>query len=226
MIALLIPVKDFHKAKSRLSALLSDPQRAELARAMFEDVAESVNKSPAVVAGTEVTVVLLSSCRQAIEHATAIGWEILHEESQTSESASVDQASALLDRRGYRGVLRLPADIPLVSADDVEELLKMSVHGSQNLIVPSHEGTGTNALLRCPPALFPSRFGPNSLALHLEEARNAGASIHIAHFPRIALDVDAPADLALVLKQDQDIRTVRLLKNWKIQERINAFEGC
>ena len=30
----------------------------------------------------------------------------------------------------------------------------------------SLEGTGTNALLRTPPDLFPSRFGPNSLALH------------------------------------------------------------
>jgi 2-phospho-L-lactate guanylyltransferase len=225
MIALLIPVKDFRKAKSRLSALLSVAQRAELARAMFEDVAESVNKSPTVMAGTEVTVVLLSNCRQAIEHATAIGWEILHEESQLSESESVDQASTLLARRGFSGVLRLPADIPLVSAEDVEELLKMSVHGSQNLIVPSHDGTGTNALLRCPPGLFRSRFGLDSFALHLEEARNAGVSIRIAHFPSIALDVDEPADLAMVLKQNQDNRTARLLLNWKIQERTNAIEG-
>jgi 2-phospho-L-lactate guanylyltransferase len=226
MIALLIPVKDFQQAKSRLSSLLNGPQRAELARAMFEDVAESVCKSPTVVTGTQVTVMLLSCCRLAIEHAIALGWEILQEENQISESASVDQASILLARRGFRGVLRLPADIPLVSAEEVEELLKMSAQGEQSLIVPSHDGTGTNALLRCPPALFPSRFGPDSLALHLEEARRAGASIRIARFPRIGLDVDEPADLALVLKQDEDNRTIRLLKNWKIQERKSALEGC
>ncbi len=41
------------------------------------------------------------------------------------------------------------------------------------VIVPSHDGTGTNALLRSPPDLFPSHFGPESFALHLKEAETA-----------------------------------------------------
>jgi len=224
MIALLIPVKDFHKAKSRLSTLLSAAERADLARVMFEDVTESLCQSSAVLSGKGVQVTVLSNSQQALEHAKTIGWNILSEENQSSESESVDWASRLLAGRGFGGVMRLPADIPLITAEDVDRLLGMTACGVPVLMVPSHDGTGTNALFRCPPDIFPSRFGPGSLALHQEEARAAGAEVRIVDIPRIAMDVDEPADLVRILSYSRDNRTLRLLKDLGIHGKLRDIE--
>jgi len=65
------------------------------------------------------------------------------------------------------------------------------------ILVPSRDGTGTNAILRRPPDIFPSQFGPGSFARHLAAARAAGISWRILENPRIALDLDDPDDLAI-----------------------------
>jgi 2-phospho-L-lactate guanylyltransferase len=94
-------------------------------------------------------------------------------------------------------LLRLPIDIPLVTAEDIENIFAVLAPRPSAVIVPSRDG-GTNALLRSPPDLFPSHFGPNSFALHLEEAERAKARIKIIRNERIALDVDEPKDLRAV----------------------------
>jgi 2-phospho-L-lactate/phosphoenolpyruvate guanylyltransferase len=224
MIALMIPVKSFQNAKCRLAGLLSPAERAELAYAMYLDVAESLSRAPVIAAGKEVQVFLLSNAQAAIEHAESIGWEVLHEEQQSSESESVDRASMLLKQRGFQGVLRLPADIPLMTAEDVQQLLHLAAVSGPVLLVPSHQGSGTNALLRCPPDLFPSRFGPGSLLLHQEEARRAGVEPRIARIARIAMDVDEPADLRRLLAESGEQHTLQLLKRWQLRERMDALE--
>lgn len=162
---------------------------------MFEDVSRAV---------ADVTradrVYLVSSFVPAIEHARGLGWEVLKEATQAGESPSIDWASAVLAERGMDAVLRLPADLPLVRAADLDALLAIEVSSPAAILVPSREGTGTNAILRTPPTLFPSRFGPNSLALHREEAVRAGIECLIVNNERIALDIDEPADLQALLE--------------------------
>src|ERR687884_630830 len=97
--ALLIPVKDPTHAKTRLGQLLSAGERRRLAWAMFEDVSRAVTDS----VRTE-RVVLVSSYGPAIERARGLGWETLIEETQSSESASVDWASRVLAERGVEVV--------------------------------------------------------------------------------------------------------------------------
>src|SRR5215471_18889097 len=109
--ALLIPIKDHANAKTRLAPLLSLEERRLLAWSMFEDS----SRAAGAAVGPE-RIFLVSSYAPAIEHARRCGWGVLFEESQTSESASVDWASAILAKRGFDAVLRLPADLPLVEA--------------------------------------------------------------------------------------------------------------
>jgi len=215
MKALLIPIKDPANAKTRLAGLLSADERRRLAWAMFEDVSRAVD------AATKVDrVVLVTSYGPALKSARQLGWDVLVEESQQSESASVDWASRALAERGFDVVMRLPADLPLVRSQDIDELLSINLRAPAALLVPSREGTGTNAIIRTPPALFPSRFGPNSLALHKEEAARVGVRCVVVNNSRIALDIDEPADLELLIEGGRGTSAYSALKEMRIEERL------
>jgi 2-phospho-L-lactate guanylyltransferase len=147
-------------------------------------------------------IFVITNYAPAIETAAQHGWEIVREEHQVSESASVDFASRLCAEGGVAGLLRLPLDLPLVQAGDIDDLLATECAAPAAVIVPSRDGTGTNAILRTPPTLFPSHFGPNSFAKHRSEAERAGAKIIVRRNERLEMDVDDEADLRALLRYD------------------------
>jgi 2-phospho-L-lactate guanylyltransferase len=130
------------------------------------------------------------------------GWEILREEQQISESHSVDAASRICEDQGVTALMRLPLDVPLVRASDIDELLAVQCEAPALVIVPSRDGLGTNAILRMPPALFPSHFGEGSYAKHVGEAERVGAQVILRRNARLEMDVDDEADLRALLKYD------------------------
>lgn len=215
MKALLIPVKDPTHAKTRLAELLSEQERWRLAWVMFEDVSRAV-----AAARKPDRVVMVTSFAPAIERARELGWDVLIEESQISESVSIDWASRVVSERGFDTVMRLPADLPLVRAEDIDDLLSISLDSPGALLVPSREGTGTNAIIRTPPALFPSRFGLNSFALHEREAARVGVECVIVNNPRIALDIDEPADVELLLEKGRGTEAFAALNEMGAFERL------
>jgi 2-phospho-L-lactate/phosphoenolpyruvate guanylyltransferase len=215
MKALLIPIKDPTHGKTRLADLLSPDERRRLAWAMFEDVSRAV-----AAARKPDRIVMVTSYGPAVAHARGLGWEALIEDSQISESSSVDWASRVLSERGFDTVMRLPADLPLARAEDIDELLSVELSKPGALLVPSREGTGTNVIIRTPPILFPSRFGPNSLALHKREARRVGVDCVIMKNTRIALDVDEPADVEMVLGKGRGTETFAALTAMGAFERL------
>jgi len=194
--AILIPVKSFTQVKQRLAPQLALHDRISLVQAMRADVFASVT----AVCGVDRILVVTSEA-QVLEEARVRGWEPIREESQQSESSSVDFASRVCAQSGFTSLLRLPIDLPLVTAADIESLFSVLDQSPCAILAPSRDGTGTNALLRSPPDLFASRFGPGSFALHLAEARRAGACAKIVRNPRIAFDVDDPEDLAELSRQ-------------------------
>lgn len=217
MRAILIPVKEPARVKTRLAALLALEERQRLVWAMFEDVCRAVTQTRKVDA-----VFIVTSSDQAIRKARGFGFDAIVEAAQQSESASVDYASRVLGGRGFDTVLRLPADIPLLQAADIDGLFAVCLTAPAALLVPSFEGTGTNAILRTPPNLFPSRFGPNSLALHKEEAARVGVKPLIVDNANLALDIDEPRDVQLLLARNGESATRRLLDELRIQERLAA----
>jgi 2-phospho-L-lactate/phosphoenolpyruvate guanylyltransferase len=195
--AILLPIKNLQNAKQRLAGVLSPEERLGLARAMLADTTRALC---AVQRAQKIFVI--TNYEPAIEIAAKHGWEILREEHQISESASVDFASRLCVERGIAALLRLPLDLPLIQPSDIDELLATECSAPAVVMVPSRDGTGTNAILRTPPILFPSHFGPNSFAKHRSEAERVGARIIVRRNERLEMDVDDEADLRALLRHD------------------------
>ena len=195
MRALLLPVKDLRNSKQRLTAVLTPDERFALAQAMLADAFRAVS---AVSKADKVFVV--TNYEPAMQAARKNGWEILVEDQQISESASVDAASSQCQALGVTSLLRLPLDLPLVQASDIDELLAIDCAAPAMIIVPSRDGTGTNAILRTPPTLFPSHFGPGSFAKHCDEAKCCAAQIIVRRNPRLEMDIDDESDLRSLLQ--------------------------
>ena len=197
MRALLLPVKDLRNAKKRLAGLLRPEERFGLVQAMLADTLRAIQH----VRNTE-KIFVITNYRPVFDVVEKNGWEILREDCQISESDSVDTGSRICEERGVRALLRLPLDLPLIQARDIEELLAIDYKSPTVAIVPSRDGTGTNALLRTPPTLFPSHFGEGSFAKHLAEAKDAGARVFLRRNPRLEMDVDDASDLRALLEHD------------------------
>jgi len=210
MKAILLPITGLDQAKTRHAPELSPEQRRELVRAMFQDVAAQL-----VQVATKALIVLVTPDMGMAEFGLSQGWDIVLESGPGTESCSVDRASVLLEERGITQVLRVPADVPLVQARDLDYLLSLPLTPPEAVLVPSREGTGTNAVLRTPPSVFPSRFGPDSLRLHGEEARSRGVTVQVIENPRLALDLDTVEDLREFLRVgDERLESFRLISNW------------
>ena len=197
MRALLLPIKDLRNAKQRLAGVLTPEERFALAHAMLADTIRAVR---GVRHADKIFVV--TNYEPAMEAARENGWEILREQKQISESVSVDAASRQCEERGMTGVLRLPLDLPLVQSGDIDELLVAECGSPALVIVPSRDGTGTNAILRTPPTLFPSHFGNGSFAKHCEEAERACARVLRRRNARLEMDVDDESDLRAMSQHD------------------------
>lgn len=195
--AILLPIKDLQNAKQRLASVLTPQERFGLAQVMLADTTSAL-------CGVQRAhkIFVITNYEPAIEIAANHGWEVLREEHQISESASVDFASRLCAERGIAALLRLPLDLPLIQPSDIDELLAIECDAPAVVMVPSRDGTGTNAILRTPPTLFSSHFGPNSFAKHRSEAERAGARIILRRNERLEMDVDDEADLRTLLRVD------------------------
>jgi 2-phospho-L-lactate guanylyltransferase len=197
MRALLLPVKDLRQAKQRLASFLNAEERFGLAQAMLADTVRAIR---GVSQAEKIFVV--TNYIPAMEAAEQNGWDLLREDRQISESFSVDYASMQCAKRGVTALLRVPLDVPLVQSSDIDELLAVQYAAPGLVIVPSRDGTGTNAILRTPPTLFPSHFGRGSFANHCAEAQRVGAHILVRRNARLEMDVDDETDLRALVQQD------------------------
>ncbi len=187
----MIPMKPFSQAKTRLSAVLTEPERAALAAAMLRQVLRVV-VSQRRLCGTLV----ISRDADVLALAQSMGAAILHEPTQSGLNAALRMGAAALEQQGAAQVLMLPGDLPFITERDVMTLLDCAAPASV-VIAPDAEHSGTNALLAPLPLPFHPQYGLNSFQRHVHSAREAGLSLHIVESDTLALDVDTLDDLAL-----------------------------
>jgi 2-phospho-L-lactate guanylyltransferase len=185
---IIIPVKRLDNAKSRLSSLLTDDERKQFCLKMLEDVLETVKstKHPheTVVVSNDPTV---SKVAKNFDAAYL-------KERKTGLNKSVSEAVDWCVERGAASVLVLPADIPLVTPNDLDRILMLGEKASV-VISPSSSGKGTNALLLTPPNVSPTFYGPHSFQRHTKEAKKLKISCRRYRSHGLALDIDTIEDL-------------------------------
>jgi 2-phospho-L-lactate guanylyltransferase len=222
MRALLLPIKDLGNAKKRLLGVLTPEERFGLAEAMLADTIRAVR---GVRHAEKIFVV--TNYEPAMRIAEENGWEILREGRQISESDSVDAASRICEGRGVKALLRVPLDLPLIQPADIDELLVLDCEAPALAIVPSRDGTGTNAILRTPPTLFPSHFGNGSFSKHLDEAERSGARVIVRRNARLEMDVDDESDLRALLERDLNAtETGRWLRASGVEAKFRPSVGA
>ncbi|HEY3153113.1 MAG TPA: 2-phospho-L-lactate guanylyltransferase [Candidatus Binatia bacterium] len=192
-VAALMPVKGFRNAKQRLNRILSSAARELLAETMFRDVLRQVRIARGL-AGTFV----VTADDQVAAIASALGAEVIREAEERGETSAVDFARQELQSAGCEAVLIIPADIPLVHAADIEQVLAQVPDRATApfaLLVPSHDRLGTNALLLAPPGVIRLRFGYDSFSFHMGQVTAQGLPMRYIENDHMALDIDEPKDL-------------------------------
>jgi 2-phospho-L-lactate guanylyltransferase len=181
----IVPMKPLAHAKARLAPVLSPEERRALSLAMLRDVVRA--------AGALDAVWVLNSDDDAAAVAREEGAEARPDPAPGEGlNASLDTATAMAIEEGAHGVLVLSADCPAATRADVKAV---SI-GDGVVMATDRYGTGTNALWRSPPGTIITSFGGNSRRSHTALAHVHDVPFAVLPLPRLALDVDRPADLA------------------------------
>jgi 2-phospho-L-lactate guanylyltransferase len=189
---ILIPVKPFARAKSRLAGVLDGAAREALARRLFGHVLRQSLDARA-------DVLVVSRDEEALSQARSAGAMALRETCE-GHNPALAQALLKLDRMARAPVLIVSSDLPLLSAQDLRVMLAPPV-GVSVMIATDTAGQGTNALYLAHPAILALRFGPGSRAAHEREARRAGLGCRVIRREGLACDLDMPADLPILLSR-------------------------
>jgi 2-phospho-L-lactate/phosphoenolpyruvate guanylyltransferase len=186
---LIIPVKPLDEAKSRLAPVLSPDERAALMEAGLDHVLACAR-----AVGFFTGVLVISRDRAIRARATAAGATALWERGYTLNEA-LGQARDFASRQQADAILVLPADLPLLTVQDLHALYRLAQQQPGVLLAPSRDG-GTGALLLRPANAIPFAFGSDSFRYHCALAERQSLPCQVYESPTLAFDVDTPADWA------------------------------
>ena len=185
----LVPVRGFAGAKSRLSDVLDPHQRRTLARVCATEVVERAGSTRTIVVSDDAEVLQWTRER---------GFRSLR-------VAATGLNAALHEAVGHIAEIQ-PVDVfvvhgDLVFADELGDLDTWAPRNAESsrcvTLVPDRHGDGTNVLGLGAAYLDQWRFayGPGSFGAHCDQARRLGATIRIIENSALAVDIDTPADL-------------------------------
>ncbi len=202
-----IPVKQISQAKQRLSPLLSTEERRDFFSAMLEDVLSMMVKIDFFE-----KIILATNCSHAISIAGRHG--ITHFETWPDDGlnqAAGETVNHLLEN-GIRDMFLIPGDIPLITEEEINSVLKAHPSAPSLTIIPSRDKLGSNCILLSPPSRMPLKFGPDSYFRHQEIAQTNGLKVNPMEFPGFGLDIDEPKDLFELLKAEGNTRSQKYLR--------------
>lgn len=191
-----MPVKDLWGTKSRLSPILNPGARAGLTLYMMGRVIRALQDA-------DVNEVAVVSPDPVVLHTAADhGATPVTQESRGLNPALEEGRQWAMDK-GATTLLVLPADLPLLDAEDVQAVIGSSGDAPSAVISPDANRAGTNALLLKPPDALPFLFGEGSYDAHVRSAVERGVPIEVCERPHLAFDLDTADDFRELREKGQ-----------------------
>jgi 2-phospho-L-lactate guanylyltransferase len=188
----IVPVKPLRRGKSRLSGVLSLEARTALNHYLLSNTLDTLASVPEI----EHSLVV-SRDPEALTIARDYGARTVQEHGSPQLNVALTRATLVAINHSVQGVLIVPADLPLLSVDDIRAVVEKAIDPPVVVITPDRHHQGTNALLVAPPGLIKYQYGPGSFQLHCSQAERVGARLEICERVSVALDIDFPEDLEL-----------------------------
>src|SRR5829696_930036 len=113
----IVPVKPLRRGKSRLASALSEDERTELNRTLLQHTLQTLSELKELE-----QVLVISRDPQVLTIARNYGARTVRENSQSELNIALRRATVVAQVYATRGVLVLPADLPLISSDDIRAL--------------------------------------------------------------------------------------------------------
>jgi 2-phospho-L-lactate guanylyltransferase len=207
-----LPVKSLDEAKSRLSPLLSEFERAALTLAMLEDVLDATLEQR----GWATWVI--SPDEAVLDVALRRGAHPVIEEAPTL-TAAIRQVDDEATGRGAEVLATLLPDTPLVTAFE----LARALHTLGAVVVgPAVDEVGTNMLVRRPPDCMPASYGPDSYRRHLETAAERGLPVSVVESWELGFDLDVPDDILTLMHARKPGRSREVVRELDLPARLAA----
>jgi 2-phospho-L-lactate guanylyltransferase len=187
----IVPVKPLNQAKSRLSGELVPEQREVLATALLERTIRLLAPLSYIQG-----VLVISRDTKALSMVREWGAQTVQESGAPELNNALYRATQVMRTRGGAdAALIVPADLPLLGAEDIKEMVNLGRYHNSVVIAPDRHEHGTNLLLVRPPGIIPYSFGQDSFAEHQRLAKAVSANVFIYRSMRASLDLDTPSDL-------------------------------
>jgi 2-phospho-L-lactate/phosphoenolpyruvate guanylyltransferase len=178
---IVVPLRSFTMGKARLASVLSEPERAALARSMAECVVNAAGARP---------VVIVSSASEVVAWAHDHGCDVVDDPGSLDAAAAAGRSWAV--ERGLARYAVVHADLPLARSLDA---VVSDGDAPVVVIVPDHRDDGTPVLSLPTNVAFTFAYGPDSAARHAREARRRSLTVRIVRDDALGFDVDVAADL-------------------------------
>lgn len=189
----IVPVKPLRRGKSRLAGVLTQDERTNLNRHLLSHTLVTLNAIDEIE-----NILVVSRDPAALSLARDFGARTVQEKGTPHLNVALARATVVIKEYTTRGVVIIPADLPLITPEDVHIMLGYAKEPPVVVIAPDRHKRGTNALVMCPVGLIEHDFGPNSFERHCELTRKTGARLEVVELASFALDVDLPEDLDFV----------------------------
>jgi 2-phospho-L-lactate guanylyltransferase len=205
----IVPVKPLKRGKSRLASVLSEDERTILNQSLLINTIKTLNEVPEID-----TILVVSRDPYALALAREHKARTVLEDGSPELNTALRRAAMVAQAYQANEILVLPADLPLITAKDLQRFIAHSGNPPEVIIAPDRRRDGTNALYINPAGLIEFKYGEGSFKIHLELAEKAKARIEIVEDSTFGLDLDLPEDLELLRKLEIENN----LTKWKILE--------
>ena len=188
----IVPVKPIRRGKSRLAGVLSEEERTELNTFLFE------NTMHALVNVNRIDQILvISRDPSVLSIARQYKTRTLQEDSSSNLNLALKLATRMAQIYETRELLILPADLPLITSDEINQMLDLSGNPPEMIIAPDRHSSGTNALYINPIGDIKYHYGPDSYQLHIMDAEEHGFLVKKQITACLGFDLDLPEDLEI-----------------------------